>query len=113
MNIFERIHVEGFRRLHDVDLQLKPLNMIIGANGSGKTSVLDVFSLLAASASGRLKEALSDLGGIEANLTNLLAANGDKATNLLFDLAMSVPYHNPIKYRIAITPRGVGYEISD
>ena len=56
MNIFERIHVHGFRRLHDVDLQLKHLNVVIGANGSGKTSLLDVFSLLAASASGRLKK---------------------------------------------------------
>ena len=113
MNIFEKIHVQGFRRLHDVDLKVKPLNVVIGANGSGKTSLLDVFSLLAASASGKLKEALSDLNGIDANLTNLLAAKGDKARFMAFNLAMSVPHHSPIEYRIAMTPRGVGYEISD
>jgi predicted ATP-dependent endonuclease of OLD family len=79
MSIFEKIRVQGFRRLYDVDLKLKPPNVIIGANGSGKTSLLDVFSLLAASASGRLKETLSDLSGIDANLTNLLAAAGEKA----------------------------------
>src|SRR6266540_4393810 len=110
---FEKIHVQGFRRLHDVDLQLRPLNVVIGANGSGKTSLLDVFSLLAASASGRLKEAISDLSGIDANLTSLLAAKGDKARFMAFDLAMSVPHYNPIEYRIVMTPRGVGYEISD
>ncbi len=64
MTFFERIHINGFRRLADVDLELKPLNVVIGANGSGKTSLLDVFSLLAASASGRLKTTLSELGGI-------------------------------------------------
>src|SRR5205807_9828325 len=69
MNLFEKIHVQGFRRLHDADLKLNSLNVVIGANGSGKTSLLDVFSLLAASASGRLKEAISDLSGIDANLT--------------------------------------------
>ncbi len=113
MNIFEKIHVQGFRRLHDVALKLKPLNVVIGANGSGKTSFLDVFSLLAASASGRLKEAISDVGGIDANMTNLLAANGGKAVSMTFELAMSVPDQNPIEYRIAMTSRGMGYEISD
>ena len=45
----------------DVDLKLNALNVVIGANGSGKTSLLDVFSLLAASASGKLKEKMSEL----------------------------------------------------
>jgi predicted ATPase len=113
MSIFEKIHVQGFRRLHNLDLRLKPLNVVIGANGSGKTSLLDVFSLLAASAFGRLKETMSDLGGIDANLANLLAANGNKARFMAFDLAMGAPGHNPIEYRIAMTPQGLGYEISD
>lgn len=113
MNIFEKIHIQGFRRLFDVDLKLNALNVVIGANGSGKTSMLDVFSLLAASASGELKEKTSELSGIDANLTNLLAAKGDKARFMAFDLAMSVPNHNPVQYRIAIAPRGVGYEIAD
>ncbi len=113
MNHFENIHVHGFRRLYDVDLKLKPLNVVIGANGSGKTSLLDVFSLLAASASGRLKETMSDLGGIDANLTNLLAAKGDKERFMAFDLAMGVPGYNPIEYLLAMIPVGVGYEISD
>ena len=58
MNTFEKIHITGFRRLSDVLVELKPLNVVIGANGSGKTSLLDVFSLLAASASGRLNETI-------------------------------------------------------
>ncbi|HUY36846.1 MAG TPA: AAA family ATPase [Pirellulales bacterium] len=113
MNIFEKVHIEGFRRLHDVEIKLASLNVVIGANGSGKTSLLDVFSLLAASASGRLKEAISDLSGIEANLTNVRAAKGDRARSMGFHLSMSVPHHKPIDYRIAMTPRGVGYEISE
>jgi hypothetical protein len=113
MNFLEKIHVQGFRRLFDVNLRLNALNVIIGANGSGKTSLLDVFSLLAASASGRLKETISLLAGIDANLTNLLAAEGDKARFMAFDLAMPVPGYMPIDYRIAMTPQGVGYEISD
>jgi predicted ATPase len=113
MNLFESIHIQGFRRLYDVDLKLKPLNVVIGANGCGKTSLLEVFSLLAASASGRLKETLNDLGGIDANLTNLMTAKGDKARCVAFNLMMGVPGHIPLEYRLAVTPQGVAYEISD
>jgi predicted ATPase len=77
--MFERIHIQGFRRLHDVDLKLKPLNVVIGANGSGKTSLLDVFTLLAASASGDLKEIVSAFGGLDGNLTNLNVAHAGKS----------------------------------
>lgn len=113
MNIFETIHIQGFRRLYDVDLKLNSLNVIVGANGSGKTSLLDVFSLLAASASGKLKEAISDLSGIDGNLTNLQAAKGNKGRFMAFELAMGVPRYNPLNYRITMAVQGVGYEISD
>ena len=42
-----------------------------------------------------------------------LAAKDDKARFIAFDLAMGVPGYNPIEYRLAIAPVGVGYEISD
>jgi predicted ATPase len=113
MNLFASIHVQGFRRLSDVDLKLKALNVVIGANGCGKTTLLEVFSLLAASASGKLKKTLSDLGGLDAILTNLMLAEGDKAKFAAFDLTMGVPGYNQIKYGIAINSQGVGYEISD
>ena len=61
MNTFERIHIQGFRRLFDVDIKLNPLNVLIGANGSGKTSILDVFSLLAK----RDRRELKQFGGGE------------------------------------------------
>ena len=79
MTRFERIHVQGFKRLIDVDLELRPLNVLIGANGSGKTSLLEVFSLLAASASGGLSRGLFELGGL-ASLLSL-----DKARRMSFE----------------------------
>jgi len=75
--------------------------------------LLDVFSLLAASASGRLKETTSELGGIDAVLTNLLTTNGETSRFTAFSLAMSVTGKNPIEYRIVMAPAGVGYQISD
>ncbi|PQO42656.1 AAA family ATPase [Blastopirellula marina] len=113
MSTFEKIHIQGFRRLHDVDLNLKPLNVMIGANGSGKTTVLDVFTLLAASASGDLAETISRFGGVDSNLTNLSVANAGKARFMSFGLSMPVSGHAPIDYRLTLSQKGAGYEISD
>ena len=55
MNYLERIHVQGFRRLHDVDLPLKPLNVMIGANGCGKTSLLGCLFAVVRFGAGNLK----------------------------------------------------------
>ena len=45
MTRFSDLSIQGYRRLHDVQLPLRPLSVMIGANGTGKTSVLDVLSL--------------------------------------------------------------------
>ncbi len=107
MSHFDSLDVQGFRRLRDCAIALKPLNVVIGANGSGKTSLLDVFSLLADSASGRLAESLSDMGGINANLTNLIAA----PDVLSFMLESATSGDERLIYGLKLRPMGVGYEI--
>lgn len=105
MKRFNRISLKGFRRLHNVELELRPLCVMIGANGSGKTSLLDVFSLLSASASGKLKEKISDMQGLAPNLTEGLAQQ------MSFQLVMEVPEHAPLVYQLTLAPKGVAYEI--
>jgi predicted ATPase len=47
MKRFVKLSIRGFRRLAEVDLELRPLTVLIGANGVGKSSLLDAISLLA------------------------------------------------------------------
>src|SRR6266446_26734 len=105
MNWFERLHVRGFRRLYDLDLELRPLCVLIGANGSGKTSLLDVFSLLAASAPGKLAEKVSEYQGMSALLTV------DWTQEMAFELAMAVPPHKPLVYHLSVSATAMAYEI--
>jgi predicted ATPase len=107
MSQFEHLHVRGFRRLQNLELELRPLCVLIGANGSGKTSLLDVFSLLAASAAGNLMGQVSELGGMSAILTL------DRAQEISFALSMAVPDHPPLVYGLALSPRGVAYDITE
>lgn len=107
MRYFNRIEIVNFRRLACLKLELRPLSVLIGANSSGKTSVLDAFSLLAQSARGRLKETLSDLGGIAANLT------GGDARWMTFWASTMTADEEAIHYRLGLRSQGVGYEIGD
>jgi len=106
MGNFKYIHVEGYRRLFSVPLEMRDLTVMIGANGVGKTSFLDVFSLLAASAKGQLLDKLG--GSLESILTRK-----QKADHLMIHLEMDVPDHAPLKYDLKLIPaRGSSYEIS-
>ena len=104
---FGQLSIEGFRRLRDVRLSLRPLSVMIGANGTGKTSVLDVLSLLASSAQARLGSAMSELGGLANVLTY------DKAEELGLGITMEVPGYDPLDYSLWLRPQGIAHVIRE
>ena len=101
----KKLQIKGFRRLHDIDLEMRPLMVMIGANGVGKTSVLDAFSLLSASAAGKLNSKLSGMGGI----TDILTIN--RAQEVSMSIDMGVPGHEPLKYDLHLVTKGASYTI--
>ena len=101
-----KVRIHGFRRLRDLELPMRPLMAMIGANGVGKSSLLDAFSLLAASAAGKLNPRLSEMGGITETMTY------DRATDMSFSVGMEVPEHQPLQYDFRLVPRGQSYTIS-
>lgn len=106
MHRINRIRIAGLRRLQQLELEVKPFMTLIGANGVGKTSLLDAFSLLSASASGNLNATLSRFGGITSLLTR------DRSKELTLSIDMDVPCYHPLKYDLHLEPRGIGYSIS-
>lgn len=104
---FKDLSVDGFRKLNKVRLPLRRLSVMIGANGTGKTSVLDVLSLLANSAQGRLNDSITDLSGLPSILTY------DRGEELLLGISMEVPHHPPLEYSLRLKPQGVAYIINE
>jgi predicted ATPase len=103
----KRVHIGGFRRLFDIHLEMRPLMVMIGANSVGKSSILDAFSLISASAAGTLNARTNDLGGVAALLTK------GRAQDIVFDIEMEVPDpYEPLKYSFILTPKGSSYTIS-
>jgi predicted ATPase len=104
---FSRLKVSGFRRLSDLNIKLRPLNVLIGANGVGKSSFLDVIDLLAASAGGNLQSTITNLGG----MPSLLTADG-KTNGLSFTLWMDQENASPLEYELRLVSETVGYLIA-
>lgn len=88
-----------------VDFPVRPFMALIGANGVGKTSFLDAFALLSASASGKLNRTLSQFGGI----ANLLTRG--KSEDISFLVNMEVPGYEPLEYCLRLEARGTGHSI--
>jgi predicted ATPase len=114
MYLCESIRIEGYRRLHNIQIDIRPLTVMIGANGVGKTSLLEIFSLLAASAKGQLESKFSELGGLNEIITR------DRANKIAIHL-IDIPYmvsississSSLVDYCLEVTPKGLTYNIS-
>ena len=105
MNQFTSLSIKGFRRLQSIDLEMRSLMVVIGANGSGKTSLLDALSVLSASARGQLQETLQRKGGLQQVLTR------GKAECLEIRLAKAVAQDNDLNYHLSLVPKGFAYEV--
>ena len=48
MPTLRNIAIKGFKSIRDIEVELRDINVLIGANGSGKSNFLEVFSFLQA-----------------------------------------------------------------
>ncbi len=62
----DRIAIEGFKSIASIpELKLTAINILIGANGSGKSNFIEVFSFLNAIREGHLQEYVVRAGGAD------------------------------------------------
>ena len=62
----ESLQIKNYRALRDVKLkQMRSLSVFLGANGSGKSTIFDVFAFLAECFTDGLRQALDKRGGIK------------------------------------------------
>lgn len=58
-----RLHVAGFRSLQDVTIELTPLTLLIGANGSGKSNLLSALRMVPLMRTQSLRRFVGEQGG--------------------------------------------------
>ncbi len=101
-----RLEIERFRSLDHVELEMRPLTVLIGPNGGGKSNLLDVFSFLSEAALGELAEAIAARGGYDS----LRFRGGeDERIFLGLDFAQDVPFAHEaesVHYKLQLRPVG-------
>lgn len=66
---FRSITIEGFKSIRSIkDLHLRPINLLVGANGSGKSNFLEAFVFLGEAHEGNLTAYVAHYGGAEKML---------------------------------------------
>src|SRR6266704_5833178 len=79
-NALDYITIQGFKSIASIErLALRPINVLIGANGSGKSNFLGVFAFLHEIREGRLRNYVTAAGGAEKVLHF-----GSKATREIY-----------------------------
>jgi predicted ATPase len=87
--MLDSIVIEGFKSIRRVEVGLRPINVLIGANGSGKSNFIEVFRFLNAVRHGRLQESVLRAGGAE----RLLHFGSKTTQQLRFELSFEDGRH--------------------
>ena len=64
----KRIKIRGFRSIKEMTLELRPLNVLIGANGAGKSNLIAFFKLVNELMGGRFQQHIGATGRATGNL---------------------------------------------
>lgn len=64
----KNITIDGYKSIRHMSLELRPLNVLIGANGAGKSNLLSFFKLLSEMRRGRLEKFVGQSGGANSLL---------------------------------------------
>ncbi len=65
MTMLDGIIIEGFKSIACASVNLRPLNVLIGANGSGKSNFIGAFSFLHTLSQGQLQSYVGQAGGAD------------------------------------------------
>ena len=78
MRNLTRLDLRGFKSIRHINVELRDLNILLGANGAGKSNLLSWFRLLNHLISGNLQSEVGREGG-----ANAILHHGSKRTDLL------------------------------
>jgi predicted ATPase len=58
------LHIQNYRSIRDMSLELEQLNIVFGPNGTGKSNIYKAIHLMHSAAQGQFSQALANEGGI-------------------------------------------------
>jgi predicted ATPase len=94
--LFKRLELKNLLSFQDTKVDLRPLNVLIGANGSGKSNLIDVISLLQATPT-NLSDAIRQGGGARSWLS--MAEGAGRVAGIVCE----VDDAPPLQYKLSLS----------
>src|SRR5712692_5400521 len=109
--LIRRLKVSGLLSFgpKGIDLPLEALNVLIGANGSGKSNFLEVLALLSASP-GNLPEPVKEMGGVREWLWKGEGSGREASIDAVIEYPQG---RMAVRHVLHITEHGERFEVSD
>src|SRR4051812_44127283 len=108
MEIVSRLEIRDFKSLKEIAIDLGQVNVLLGANGAGKSNLLEALGILGAAASGRVDDQALLRRGVRPGVPELYksAFAGEKlgnfvkftataASNASYTTTITNPIHRP------------------
>lgn len=93
--MIETLRIESFKSIAEAQLDLGQVNVFIGANGSGKSNLLEALALLSAAASGKVDQSTLIWRGARASgyYRPMFEGTSNEAETILHASSKSSSYH--------------------
>lgn len=111
--VVSRVSITNFRSIREAHLELGPFTVLAGANGAGKSNVVDVFRFTSEALSLGLYAALERRAGIQA-VRHKVPSRGGRQRTVKLEFALA--FHEGItgNYRFSLTSGAHGaYRVTD
>ncbi|MCB1641162.1 MAG: AAA family ATPase, partial [Xanthomonadales bacterium] len=109
--MLQTLAIENYRSLRDLALPLGRLNLVTGANGSGKSNLYRALQLLARTARGGLIAALASEGGLQS----CFWAGPEQHSRGMRDGSVPIqggPRREPVRLRLGFAGEDFSYAIA-
>jgi hypothetical protein len=106
--MIKTLHIQGFKSISDQTLELGRVNCLIGANGTGKSNILEALGVLGAAANGVVDDESLLRRGVRAGLPRLykssfatertpahIALSAESAPGALYRITLLNPLESP------------------
>lgn len=104
--MIERLAIEGYRSIRALVVDLAPLTVVTGANGSGKSSLYRALRLLADCGEGRVISSLANVGGLDA-----VRWAGPEQGTRRGQATQGTVRRGPVSLRLGVATDHLGYAI--
>lgn len=79
--MFTKLHIQNYKSIHNLEIELGRVNVFIGENGCGKSNILEAVAMASCAAGGRLQNDDLSAKGIRVTRPDMMTTAFEETDN--------------------------------